>query len=70
MRSNIFFKDRMQKVEELRHRGINPYPYKYSVSNSIKEVKENFNEYTNREVSIAGRVISIREHGKLSLIHI
>jgi len=64
VRSNIFFKDRMQKVKELRHRGINPYPYKYSVSNSIKEVKENFNEYTNREVTIAGRVISIREHGK------
>ena len=62
--------DRLKVVEKLRELGIEPYPYSYEVTSFAKEIKERFEEMEGKEVSIAGRVISIREHGKSKFMDI
>lgn len=56
---------RREKLAKLRELGINPYPANlYPVSETTKQVKENFSE--GRKVILAGRVMSFRIQGKAS----
>lgn len=55
---------RKKNLEELKKRGINPYPYKFERSHLAYELKENFDSLQGKEVSIAGRIRAIRVHGK------
>ena len=56
---------RREKLEKLVSLGINPYPADlFSVNNTSKEIKENFKE--NKNVIIAGRLMSRRIQGKAS----
>jgi lysyl-tRNA synthetase class 2 len=59
---------RRQSLEELRKKGINPYPADaYSVTAYSTDIKEKFeDEAPRREVSIAGRLMSRRIMGKAS----
>jgi len=59
--------ERKKKISGLRDLGINPYPEKTNRDSSIKEVLENFDEFVkeNKEVCLAGRIMSIRGHGAL-----
>lgn len=67
---NVLIKRRIEELEELKKRGINPYPYKYEVSHHSKEVIDNFNELEGNDVSLAGRIMAIRRMGKASFAHI
>ncbi len=56
---------RIEKLTKFKKLGINPYP-----ANSIKEysnleVKDNFEKYENKRVTLSGRLMSWREHGHL-----
>ncbi|KQC13767.1 MAG: hypothetical protein APR63_07470 [Desulfuromonas sp. SDB] len=57
---------RMERRELLLQRGVELYPYYFKTNSSIREIKQNFNELeqSDEEVSLAGRVISLRGHGK------
>src|SRR5690606_22317460 len=56
---------RREKLTKLRELGINPYPANlYPVSETTKQVKENFSE--GRKVILAGRIMSFRIQGKAS----
>ncbi len=57
-------KIRIEKLKKLREKGINPYPYSFSITHKFKELKENFEELEGKEVQSAGRIMSIRRHGK------
>jgi len=63
--------ERKKKIEGLRSLGINPYPEKTKRDHSIKEVLENFDELAkdNKEICVAGRIMSIRGHGALMFSH-
>ncbi|MCX5725734.1 MAG: lysine--tRNA ligase [Candidatus Saganbacteria bacterium] len=61
-------KARRTKLEDLRKKGIDPYPYRYVVTHKAADIVKDFSE--NLEVSIAGRVITRRGHGKASFAHI
>ena len=63
---------RLRKLEEIRQLGINPYPYKYDMSHSSKTILDNFEQLASSQekVSIAGRLMTIRGHGKTSFAHI
>jgi len=56
---------RLEKLEELKELGINPYPAKSYKKDSIGEVLEEFDKYENKETILAGRITAWREHGKL-----
>lgn len=56
---------RLQKVTKLKQLGINPYPAtsKKDVANGT--VKDAFDAYNGKTVSLTGRLMSLREHGNL-----
>ena len=58
---------RRQSLQELRAMGINPYPAAEFPTNAFStEIKENFKDDEEREVVIAGRMMSRRVMGKAS----
>ncbi|MEM0481183.1 MAG: lysine--tRNA ligase [Candidatus Aenigmatarchaeota archaeon] len=57
--------ERLKILKELREKGINPYPYEFNVTNSVKEIREKEKEFLDKNVRVAGRIFSIRRHGKL-----
>ena len=58
---------RRQSLQELRSMGINPYPAAEFPTNAFStEIKENFKDDEDREVVIAGRMMSRRVMGKAS----
>ncbi|MEK9155744.1 MAG: lysine--tRNA ligase [Patescibacteria group bacterium] len=58
---------RKQKLEKMREMGLDPYPSDSSRQNKIGEVIENKDDLLvgGKAVAIAGRIISLRGHGKL-----
>jgi lysyl-tRNA synthetase class 2 len=68
-------KIRRAKLDELRAKGVNPYPYKYEPSHKAVEVLEKYKDlgpeaHTEDVVSIAGRIMTKRGHGKASFAHV
>lgn len=63
---------RRQSLEELRNKGINPYPAdEFLVSTYSTDIKEEFqDEAPKKEVSIAGRIMSRRIMGKASFVEL
>ncbi len=66
---------RKQKLEELRNKKLNPYPYSFNKKNNSKEILDNFKnlkhgEKTRTSVSIAGRIMTLRMMGKASFAHL
>lgn len=57
--------ERLRKIEELRKLGINPYPSKSLRTHTSQEVLDNFTGLENKNVVVAGRLMSWREHGHL-----
>lgn len=54
---------RREKLNQLRHLGINPYPaHLFPVDHTSKQVKESFVE--GKKVVVAGRLMSVRDQGK------
>ncbi len=69
-REKQIIKQRLKKLEELRKKGINPYPHKFDKKNSVKELKEKHkklgkNKKSKSRGKTAGRVMIIRNMGKL-----
>ncbi len=64
-------KVRKEKLDYLKNNGKDPFSIsKYNVSNYSKDIIENFDEYNEKIVSIAGRIVNCREMGKASFINI
>lgn len=62
---------RLQKVNELKQLGLNPYAYNWDVTHQAAALQEKFadlptGEETDFEVSIAGRLMARRVFGKLA----
>jgi len=57
-------KFRKEHLDELRKKGINPYPYKFIRTHMGEDLKENFESLENKDVTLAGRIMRIRSHGK------
>jgi len=63
---------RLRKVQDLRERGVNPYPYRFKRTYLSADVIRDFERLKSSEetVSLAGRIMSIRMMGKASFSHI
>ena len=62
---------RLEKVEQLKDLGLNPYGYKWQVTHHTAELQAKYADLTNGEeadelVSVAGRIIARRVFGKLA----
>lgn len=63
-------KIRYEKLQQIIQMGINPYPYSYHRTHLAEEIVKNFEHYENQAASLAGRVMSIRKHGRAAFAHI
>jgi len=68
-------KVRKQKLEELRKLGINPFAYSYDQKNHAEEINSKYaklkkGEQTQDKVSVAGRIVQLRQMGKITFIHL
>ena len=62
---NELIKERRQKLAKLQSEGKDPFDvYKVNRTHTSKEVKENFETLEGADVTIAGRLMSKRVHGK------
>jgi len=63
-----FDETRLDKVRSLREKGITPYPHTFDRRNTIGEIRARFadatHEKSTEQVSTAGRLYIIRNHGK------
>lgn len=59
--------ERLKKLEEIKLRGLNPYPARTKKALAISEVLEKFSalEKSKKNISAAGRIWSIRDQGGL-----
>ena len=59
---------KIDKLQDLRERGVTVYPYTFERRDTVGEIKERFSgighEKSAEEVSTAGRIYVVREHGK------
>ncbi|NMA10094.1 MAG: lysine--tRNA ligase, partial [Methanomicrobiales archaeon] len=59
---------KIDKIQELRERGVTVYPYTFDRRDTVLEIKERFSaiehDKSEEEVSTAGRVYVVRQHGK------
>lgn len=63
--ANELMKERFQKLKELQSNGKDPFDvYKVERTHTSKEVKENYEDLEGKTVTVAGRLMSKRVHGK------
>ncbi|MFR6142128.1 MAG: lysine--tRNA ligase [Finegoldia sp.] len=66
---NEMLQIRRQKLQELLDANENPYVHeKFDNANNTKEILDNFDEFDEKEVKIAGRIMSKRGHGKVNFM--
>lgn len=63
---NELMQQRLKKLEELRKMGIDPFGKKYDRTHFCADIIDRFEEMEGQEVSIAGRIMAKRGHGKAS----
>jgi lysyl-tRNA synthetase class 2 len=61
---------RLQKMKNLRDKGINPFGERFDRSHRLQEITDRFEELENQTVTIAGRLISKRDQGKACFANI
>lgn len=63
-----FRDERLRKLTTLKELGINPYPAESKRTNNAGDIVNSFDDFEGSEVTVAGRIISIRKFGKLAFI--
>ena len=68
---NQLLKVRREKLAELQEQGNDPFTItKYDVTAHTQQIKDNYEQFEGKEVSIAGRMMSKRVMGKASFCNI
>jgi lysyl-tRNA synthetase class 2 len=61
---------RIEKLEALRAAGIEPYPTRSERDRTAAEALERFEELQDKTITLAGRLMQLREMGKAAFAHI
>ncbi len=67
---NQLIKIRKEKLGTLRENSVNPYPYSFEQTHFSEDIKSDFENLNEKEVSVAGRLMSVRLMGKAAFCHI
>ena len=67
---NVLIKRRLEELQELKAKGVQPFAYSFDVTDNSKTIKESFKEDEQKDVKIAGRIMAIRRMGKASFAHL
>ena len=63
-------KHRLDKLSAIKSLGINPFAYSYPKNINIEEIISNPDKYNDKEIKIAGRIISLRKMGKSTFLNL
>lgn len=63
---NELMKVRREKMAAIAEKGIEPFGRRYAYTHHAKDVIDNFEELEGKTVSVAGRLMAVRGHGKAS----
>ncbi len=63
---------RIEKLNKLKDKGVEPYGASYKPTTPLKEVLDNYSEEEEegKKVRCAGRIMTLRPHGKAAFFHI
>lgn len=61
---------RREKMAALAAKGIEPFGHKYHVSHHSQDIINHFDSLEGHTVSLAGRIMAVRGHGKASFAHL
>lgn len=79
------FQDRLRKAQELRDKGVNPYPSRFESTHSAEQALaladtpakqkklrsvEAINKKPKAELTVRGRLMTLREHGRLAFANL
>ncbi len=68
---NELIEHRLEKLNKLREMGVDPFAIeRYDRTEMAQEIVSDFDKFEDKEVSIAGRIISMRPMGKATFAHI
>lgn len=72
-REDEILKERLKKIEELRKKGIEPYPYSFSKDSDASALQKKYEKLkpeqeTKDKVKVAGRVLAIRDMGGINFL--
>lgn len=60
--------ERLRKLAQLQSLGVNPYPAESHRTHMCGAIRDNFDELQGQQVTIAGRIKSIRKFGKIAFM--
>ena len=63
-------KIREEKLNKLEAKGLNPFRNKFPLPCSLRCLSEQFEKFQGKVVKVAGRIMSVREHGKSAFMDI
>lgn len=68
-------KEKLRKLNELREKGIEAYPYSFDNKNCAKKINEKYSsikegEEVKESIAVAGRIMQLRRMGKVTFMHI
>ncbi len=61
-----FDKEHLKNLEELKKNDYDPYGGRFEVTKHSLEIRRDFEKLENSDVSVAGRIMARRDHGKLA----
>ena len=61
---------RLEKLNQIKNLGVNPFPFSFSRTHFAEDINNNFDSHEGKAVSIAGRLMAIRGHGKAAFAHL
>ncbi len=62
---------RIAKLQRMRAAGIDPFlTTRFDVTAFSRDIVESFDEYAGRDVSVAGRIVAMRRHGRAAFLDI
>ncbi|MGE5436389.1 MAG: lysine--tRNA ligase [Syntrophothermus sp.] len=67
---NVLIKRRLEELQELKAKGVEPFAYSFDVNADSKSIKENYVEGEQKIVKAAGRIMALRRMGKASFAHL
>jgi lysyl-tRNA synthetase class 2 len=67
---NVLIKRRYEELDELKNKGVETFAYSFDTDTYSEDIKNDFEKYENKDVRLAGRIMTIRRMGKASFAHI
>tara|TARA_X000001036_G_scaffold98832_1_gene91796 strand:+ start:2621 stop:4123 length:1503 start_codon:yes stop_codon:yes gene_type:complete len=61
---------RLEKINQLRHEGVEPYPYSFKKEFNINHVLLSERKLKDKSITVAGRIISLRSMGKACFMNV